>query len=431
MIRFICGALALAVCSLSVFAGTPRQDDAASSPMRFVRFDEGPAESCGANCRVLIAATGMIAADTPKEFETFARTHDVRGATVVFDSKGGSVHGAIALGRIIRTLGLATTIGRVKELSSRDRGRRGTFSPRGECQSMCPFVILGGVRRFVPPESRVLVHQIWLGDRRDDAAAAQYSADDLVLVQRDIGRLVRYTAEMGGGTELIELALRIPPWEPMRALSRDELRRAGLDNTPDRYGQTLVDTLATTAAVPVNAGLRVDSSQRGWMLSDRAGHPALVRQHPLTIEGDRIGTFEIALACSADPGRFDVAYSETRRSRDNSSATLRQVDMWVDGQTSSLEIVSSRQGSAARELQTLATGSLSKAAVQSFADAEADSLTVETTSSINPSTVIRVGSSGFAQSFARLESACSGERTRRNTHARLAPVRAESAGNQR
>ena len=42
MIRFICGALALAACSLSVFAGTPRQDDAASAPMRFTRFDEGP-----------------------------------------------------------------------------------------------------------------------------------------------------------------------------------------------------------------------------------------------------------------------------------------------------------------------------------------------------------------------------------------------------
>jgi len=432
MIRFICGALALAACSLTVFAsvlaGTPRQDDAASSPMRFTRFDEGPAEACGANCRVLIAASGMIAADTPKDFEAFTRDHDVRGATVVFDSKGGSVHGAITLGRLIRTLGLSTTIGRVKDVATRDRSRRGVLTPRGECQSMCPFVILGGVRRFVPPESRVLVHQIWLGDRRDDATAAQYSADDLVLVQRDIGRLVAYTSEMGGGTELIELALRIPPWEPMRALSRDELRRARLDTTPDRVTQTVIDNVpATTAAVPVNAGFRTDSTERGWTLSERNGHAALVRQHPLTIEGDRIGTFELTLACAADSGRFDVTYSETRRSADNASATLRQVDLWVDGKTASLEIVSSRPHRTAHQLQTFATGTLPRATMQAFADAEADSLTVETASSINPSTVIRVGSSGFAQNFTRLETACSGEQARRNTHARLAPVRVEAA----
>ena len=29
---------------------------------------------------------------------------------------------------------------------------------------------------------------------------------------------------MGGGIDLLETALKIPPWEPMRQLSRDELR---------------------------------------------------------------------------------------------------------------------------------------------------------------------------------------------------------------
>ena len=43
-----------------------------------------------------------------------------------------------------------------------------------------------------------MVHQIWLGDRRDDPTAANYSAEDLVVVQRDIGRLAQYTVEMGG-----------------------------------------------------------------------------------------------------------------------------------------------------------------------------------------------------------------------------------------
>ena len=44
------------------------------------------------------------------------------------------------------------------------------------------------------------------------------------MVQRDIGRLARYTADMGASADLLEVALRIPPWEPMHALTRDELR---------------------------------------------------------------------------------------------------------------------------------------------------------------------------------------------------------------
>ena len=109
---------------------------------------------------------------------------------------------------------------------------------------------------------------------------------------------------------------------------------------------------------------------------------------------------------------------------------MRQVELSVEGQSASLEIVSSHQKNAARELQTFATGALPKAAMQSFADAVVDSLTVQTASTINPATVIRVGSSGFAQNFSRLAAACSGQNTRQDTHARLAPGPAESAGSE-
>ena len=148
---------------------------------------------------------------------------------MVLDSDGGSVHGAIALGRDIRRLGLDTTVGRIIDLDGAEQDApRGKFSPRADCESMCAFVLLGGVHRTVPREARVMVHQIWLGDRRDDPTAANYSAEDLVLVQRDIGRLAQYTVDMGGSIELLDLALRIPPWEPMHALTPDETRRTRL-----------------------------------------------------------------------------------------------------------------------------------------------------------------------------------------------------------
>ena len=176
----------------------------------------------------------MIRAETARDFEAFAAKNNIRGATIAFNSEGGSVHGAIALGRAIRKLDMTTTVGRTIDGAggAEAAARNASASRRAPiANSMCAFVLLAGARRVVPSEARVRVHQIWLGDRRDDAAAATYSAEDLVLVQRDIGKLAQYTIEMGGTVELLEVSLRIPPWEPMRALTRDELRRMNLDNS--------------------------------------------------------------------------------------------------------------------------------------------------------------------------------------------------------
>ncbi len=76
-----------------------------------------------------------------------------------------------------------------------------------------------------------MVHGIWLGDRREDAQSGKFSADDLALVQRDIGRLVQYTSEMGGSMEFLELALRIPPWEAYAShrLTGPEVRSMRID----------------------------------------------------------------------------------------------------------------------------------------------------------------------------------------------------------
>ena len=408
--------------------------------MRFAAYQEGPADSCGSNCRLLVSASGMITADTPREFEALARERDIRGATIVFDSKGGSVLGALGLGRAVRTLGMTTTVGRIREQVGREAGnRRVAVLPRAECQSMCPFVLLGGVRRFVPPEARVLVHQIWLGDRRDDAAAANYSAEDLVLVQRDIGKLVQYTVEMGGGAELLEVALRIPPWEPMRMLSRDELRRTRLDTGPDRIGQAPVVAVTPVANAPsssganapaaapaANEGARTESRERGWTMAERVGRAALVRRHPLTLEGEKIGIFEVALACGRTPGTYVVTYAETRRGVDSpDAASIKQVDLWIEGKTTSLEIVSSRPNATPRELETLASGTVTADLVKAFADAATDSVTVRTLGSVAPATMIRIGNTGFGRLFPRLVAACDAQPGRNETRADLSPPHAD------
>ena len=121
---------------------------------------------------------------------------------------------------------------------------------------MCAFVLLGGARRYVPPEARILVHQIWLAKKRERPETASYTADEIVLVERDIGSLARYTIEMGGGIELLEAALRVPPWQPLHQLSRGEIQRSGLNNVdhlfdaPPEGGAKAGALGATVASAP-------------------------------------------------------------------------------------------------------------------------------------------------------------------------------------
>jgi hypothetical protein len=231
MLRLFCGAFALACGVAQALAASPTPpDDSAGATMRFEWRREGPANVCGSNCRVWISAVGYITADTVREFEAFAKDPDVRGAVLVLDSDGGSVLGTLALGRAIRGLDMITTIGKTTALpGAADGDRRARLSPNGGCESMCAFLLLAGSRRYVPPQAHVLVHQIWLGKKRKQALESNYSAEELNIVQRDIGRLAQYTIEMGGAVELIETALRIPPWEPLYRLSADELARMKLN----------------------------------------------------------------------------------------------------------------------------------------------------------------------------------------------------------
>ena len=52
-----------------------------------------------------------------------------------------------------------------------------------------------------------------------------------MIVERDIGRLAKYTFDMGGAGDLLSLSLNVPPWEDLHELSRAELRLTNLVTT--------------------------------------------------------------------------------------------------------------------------------------------------------------------------------------------------------
>jgi hypothetical protein len=186
--------------------------------------------ACEPNCRGLISAVGVVTVDSPRDFDDFSRGRDLAGATVVLDSSGGSVNDSIALGRRFRELGMLTTVG-VSVSTHNARGDHGSVTPEAYCESMCVFLLLSGKTRYVPEQAHVRVHQIWMGDRADDARAATYSAQDLTIVERDIGRLAKYTFDMGGAGDLLSLSLSVPPWEDLHELTATELRVTNLVTT--------------------------------------------------------------------------------------------------------------------------------------------------------------------------------------------------------
>src|SRR4051812_16397934 len=193
-------------------------------PMRFSWI------ACQPNCRGWVSAVGVVTTDSPKDFDEFARGRQLGGVTIVLDSSGGSVNDSITLGRRWRSLGVLTTVGSTV-LSRSAQGVRASVSPEAYCESMCVFLLLSGKTRYVPERAHVRVHQIWMGDRADDARAASYTAHDLMIVERDIGRLAKYTFDMGGAGDLLSMSLNVPPWEALHELSDSELRTTNLVTT--------------------------------------------------------------------------------------------------------------------------------------------------------------------------------------------------------
>jgi hypothetical protein len=393
---------------------TARSSDRAL-PMHFDLRKADGASGCGHPCRAFIEANGAVTADTPRDFENFAKNRDLHGLTMALDSDGGSVLGAITLGRAIRRLDINTTVARAVDLNKGDEHAPfATLSPHADCQSMCAFVLLGGVHRTVPPEARVMVHQIWLGDRRDDPTAANYSAEDLVLVQRDIGRLAQYTVEMGASIDLLDLSLRIPPWEPMHMLTTDEINRMHV--ATDLPGERAPATVAASplpgasGAAPLvpmgNAVKATAISEQHWAMVDRAGTLALARRHPLTVEGEDIGNFDLSVACRG-PDSYDVIYAERRHAGNQHPlpAALTGIMLAGASKSAALRISSSQFSRQSDELVTFASATVPASMIASFAAIGNHSLMI-TTRSAGLATGIRLGNTGAMQNLPRLAASC-------------------------
>ena len=215
------GAVATARSASSGLASIP-----ATQPMVVVRMRA--TDRCGPRCPEWIMAEGTITPDTPGRFRQLLRQIGSEKLPVVLDSPGGDLDAALEIGRIIRSNGLTTIIGRseVKGCAPRDplcnEGRRlglayaGFVSIPGECTGACLLVLAAGVQRI----------GYWIAEAHlpalDSLSTRNAGADAAKLVGT-------YLADMGVSPGLIPRIRR-----NSLALSRAEMLHFGLSTGRQR-----------------------------------------------------------------------------------------------------------------------------------------------------------------------------------------------------
>jgi hypothetical protein len=408
-LRLVAALVLAALCLGSVSAqerGAPPKLDPApkrADGMRFEWVREGPADKCGSNCREWVSAKGVILPDTGREFESFARTRDLAGKVVVLESGGGAVTGGLALGRAFRRLNMTVVVGQTAMLPADSSGeQRATYSPKAICASMCPFVLLGGARRHVPPEARILVHQIWPGAARADSTAATYSAQNVAGMLRTTAEMARYTVDMGGEIELFDLSMRIPPWEDLRVLTRAEVQRTRLNTTDTPFAPDADAVASPPPGVLPSTGGEVATVAR-WTLIGTGGQRGVVRRHPLTLEGEEIGSMLITIACGEKPTTMTLRYWETRRLASAGDVVMRAVAA-IGRERVPLTIESSRV--VGGRLESIANATVATALVAKLLVSNQGSVGVATLTKSKVQTAIRVGMTGLPQVLPQLAAGC-------------------------
>ncbi|CCE02924.1 hypothetical protein [Bradyrhizobium sp. STM 3809] len=225
-------------------AASPRIADN-SAPISFALVKGGP-DSCGPGCDSWIAAEGKIDGSAAARLRKFMKQIGERKLPIYFNSPGGNVEQALAMGNWLREKKASVRVGRtiVREcgfeaqegdvctkLKLSGRELHGEVWTRGSmCNSACPYIILGAPTRELAPDVTLAVHSprvilnftggVPTHEMRVQALQrAMERADKMVL---------DYINKLGADPGLLAAA-RSVPFESMRILTREEIARFALD----------------------------------------------------------------------------------------------------------------------------------------------------------------------------------------------------------
>ncbi|TPL62820.1 hypothetical protein [Mesorhizobium sp. B2-3-15] len=245
-------------------------------PMRFVVVRSN-APRCEPNCPEWISADGTIDAGTPSLLKRTLKALKGRQLPVVVNSPGGNVDAALALGRMIRKNKLDIAVGvtvfsdcqpETKNCGD-NKGRSadyfGTAYDDGAmCNSACPLMFSGGVRRVVGDFGYLGVHQITTTYQREKLLyrttyrivnGRKKIISTKVVSRKNAGSYKTYemsrTVEKTLSAYLKEMGIADGVLEVMKATPASEIRQIPLDDMVRMKLVTSRDTvdLLTTASL--------------------------------------------------------------------------------------------------------------------------------------------------------------------------------------
>ena len=208
---------------------------------------KGAPDACGRGCDSWIAIEGQIDSGASPRFRKFLRQLRGRSLPIYFASPGGNLDQALAMGAMLREKPTIARVARTVvnecgfeaqdsdvclKLKQSGRELHGELSTRGaNCNSACPYLMLGATTREIAPDAvlavhspRVIVHFRGAATptREMRAAATERGLD------RADRMLYNYFEKMGVDIGLLDLARTIK-FEDMRILTREEIARFGID----------------------------------------------------------------------------------------------------------------------------------------------------------------------------------------------------------
>ena len=196
----------------------------AAPEMSFRLAPTGHLAKCRNRCPKVIIAEGEIGRATPRKFTQFIRTHmrePMLRAVVFVHSPGGLVVASMQLGKLFRKLGAAVVVARV--VQPHDGRGRTVFVP-GRCYSACVYALMGAKKRVVPPQSRLVVHRMFIYELLGDSNGGQATRQKTYRNDKLYADLTRYARMMGVSRSVVDVAENTPPGE-VRVISQREIRR--------------------------------------------------------------------------------------------------------------------------------------------------------------------------------------------------------------
>lgn len=215
------------------------------APRLMIYLAKGDANSCGSGCDRWIAIEGKIDEDAPARVRRFLQRVKDPALPFYFNSPGGAVRQALAIGRMLRGRHALARIGRTivvacsdgsqideacQRIKASDKELDASIATENAmCNSACGYLFFGATIREVAPDANIGVHNMRITVHfRGPATAAMRSAALSIDRDRIDRETASYITEMGISHGLVDL-IRATPFEKPHGLTRQEMYRFGID----------------------------------------------------------------------------------------------------------------------------------------------------------------------------------------------------------